>query len=54
VAAIVITHDPADAVELGARVLLMRDGRLVADGSHQALADGAHGEWARGFLRAGG
>ncbi|MCE2916095.1 MAG: ATP-binding cassette domain-containing protein [Rubrivivax sp.] len=54
VAAIVITHDPADAVELGARVLLMRDGQLVADGSHQALADGAHGEWARGFLRAGG
>ena len=30
--AIIITHDAADAVELGARVLLMREGRLVADG----------------------
>ncbi|MES2714485.1 MAG: ATP-binding cassette domain-containing protein [Pseudomonadota bacterium] len=51
--ALIITHDPADAVELGARVLLMRDGQLVADGSAQALADGAHGDWARSFLRAG-
>ncbi len=52
--ALIITHDPADAVELGARVLLMRDGQLVADGSPQALASGAHGDWARSFLRAGG
>lgn len=48
--AIVITHDPADVVELGARVLLMHNGRLVADGPHQAIAAGAHGEWARAFL----
>jgi len=52
-AAIVITHDPADAVELGARVLLMRDGRLVADASHDEIAAGACGSWARSFLRAG-
>jgi iron(III) transport system ATP-binding protein len=51
--AIIITHDPADAVELGARVLLMRDGRVTADGSHAALASGAHGEWPRAFLHAG-
>ncbi|WP_088280777.1 ATP-binding cassette domain-containing protein [Ideonella sp. A 288] len=52
--AIVITHDPADAVELGARVLLMRDGRLIADGPYDAVAGGARGDWARAFLGAGG
>ncbi len=49
-AAIVVTHDPADAVELGARVLLMHKGRLAADGSFEAIAAGAHGDWARRFL----
>lgn len=49
-AAIVITHDPADAVDLQARVLLMCDGRLVADGSVEAIAGGSHGEWAQRFL----
>jgi|GEM_PF-1377348 len=54
--AILITHDAADAVELGARVLLMRGGRLVADGQPAALAAGAAGaagEWARDYLRLG-
>jgi len=51
--AILITHDAADAVELGARVLLMRDGRLVADGLPGALAAGEAGDWARDYLRAG-
>jgi ABC-type Fe3+/spermidine/putrescine transport system ATPase subunit len=51
--AILITHDAADAVELGARVLLMRGGRLVADGSPIALASGDAGDWARDYLRAG-
>lgn len=50
-AAIVITHDPADAVELDARVLLMREGRLVADAPHAEMAAGNCGEWARSFLR---
>jgi iron(III) transport system ATP-binding protein len=54
VGALIITHDPADAVELGARVLLLRDGQLMADGSHADLASGVHGDWARSFLRAGG
>lgn len=49
-AAIIITHDPADAVELGARVLLIQDGRLVADAAHEAIAAGACGEWARNFF----
>lgn len=48
--AIIITHDPADAIELGARVLLMRDGSLVADGRHEALAAGDAGDWARAFF----
>lgn len=52
-AAIIITHDPADAVELDARVLLMREGRLVADAPHAAIAAGACGQWAREFLRLG-
>ena len=51
--AIIITHDPADVAELGARVLLMRAGRLVADGSCDEIASGAKGDWARSFLRAG-
>ncbi len=54
--AIIITHDPADVVELGARVLLMRDGRIVVDGSLAAIDQGSGGEtadWARGFLSAG-
>ncbi|MBL8373715.1 ATP-binding cassette domain-containing protein [Accumulibacter sp.] len=51
--AIIITHDPADAVELGARVLLMRDGAVTADGSHEAIATGQMGEWERSFLLAG-
>ena len=50
-AALVITHDPADAVDLGARVLLLREGRLVADGSPQALAGGLQGDWAQRFLQ---
>lgn len=51
--AIVITHDPADAFELGARVLLMRDAKLVADGTPQAIAAGEHGDWARSLLAGG-
>jgi iron(III) transport system ATP-binding protein len=51
--AVIITHDPADAIELGARVLLMREGRVVADGTHAAVAGGAQGDWARSFLQTG-
>ena len=51
--AIIITHDPADAIELGARVLLMCDGQVMADGSHEAIAAGQRGAWARSFLLAG-
>ena len=51
-AAILITHDAADAIELGARVLVMRGGRLVADGAPDALAAGEGGDWARDYLRA--
>jgi iron(III) transport system ATP-binding protein len=51
--AIIITHDPADAVELGARVLLMRDGRMIADGTHGAITTGQFGDWAQAFLSVG-
>jgi iron(III) transport system ATP-binding protein len=51
--AIIITHDPADAVELGARVLLMRDGQVMADDSHEAITGGRRGTWAQSFLLAG-
>ena len=53
VGAIIITHDPADAVELGARVLLMREGQMIADGSHAEISAGQRGDWARSFLQAG-
>ena len=53
VGAIIITHDPADAVELGARVLLMREGHVIADGSHAEITAGQQGDWACSFLRAG-
>jgi len=48
--ALIITHDPADALELGARILLLREGRLLADGSHAEITAGACGDWARQFL----
>lgn len=51
--ALIITHDPADALELGARILLLREGRLLADGSHAEIAAGACGDWARQFLAGG-
>ncbi len=50
--AIIITHDAADALELGARVLLRRGGRLVADGLPSDLTAGRAGDWARSFLEA--
>ena len=51
--ALIITHDPADALDLGARVLLLRQGRLVADASPAAIANGDCGDWARAFMQAG-
>lgn len=50
-AAMIVTHDPADAFDLAARVLLMREGRLVADAEPAAIAAGACGDWARSLLR---
>ena len=49
--AIIVTHDTADVIELGARVLLLREGRLVANGHHGVLAAGEAGDWARSFVR---
>jgi len=49
--AIIVTHDTADVIELGARVLLLREGRLVANGHHGVLAAGEAGDWARSFVQ---
>ena len=50
-AAVLVTHDVADALDLQARVLLMRDGRIVADGQADRMAAGEHGEWPAQFMR---
>ncbi len=52
-AAIIVTHDPADAVELDARVVLMRDGCLEVDAPHAEIAAGTRGDWARAFVQGG-
>ncbi len=50
-AAVLVTHDVADALDLQARVLLMRDGRIDADGQADRMAAGEHGEWPAQFMR---
>lgn len=49
-AAILVTHDLADALQLGARALLMHEGRVVADDHPQRMAAGDHGAWAQKFI----
>lgn len=51
VAALVVTHDPLDADELGARVLLLRQGRLVGDGALNSVR--GSDAWAADFLGSG-
>ena len=53
VGAIVITHDPQDVIELGARVLLMRERPVGGRRLACAIASGQLGAWARSFLLAG-
>ncbi|MBI5483165.1 MAG: ABC transporter ATP-binding protein [Deltaproteobacteria bacterium] len=51
--AILVTHDARDALELADSVIVLRDGRLVAQGTLQALADTSEDEWVRSFLTSG-
>jgi iron(III) transport system ATP-binding protein len=52
--AIIVTHDPADALELADSCLLMRAGRLEAAGSFADVAAGRFGAWAQRFVEAAG
>jgi ABC-type Fe3+/spermidine/putrescine transport system ATPase subunit len=49
VAALIVTHDPADAEDLASRVLLLRQGRLVGDGESVARLR-QQGRWERELL----
>ena len=47
---VVVTHDMAEALLLADRVLVMEDGRIVADEAPQALLAGAGGAIAQGLV----
>ncbi len=48
-----VTHDPADAMELADTTVVMKGGRIVASGAFDRLAAGDAGEWPARFLAAG-
>ncbi|MFO1272562.1 MAG: ATP-binding cassette domain-containing protein [Rubrivivax sp.] len=48
-----VTHDPADALELADTTVVMKAGRVVASGTFERLAAGEAGEWTARFLAAG-
>ncbi|MCF8882807.1 ATP-binding cassette domain-containing protein [Erythrobacter sp. SN021] len=49
-ATVMVTHDMAEALLLADRVLVMEDGRIVADEAPQALLAGAGGAIAQGLV----
>jgi len=49
-AVLLVSHDPADALDLADRTVLMKDGRIAADGAFGDIAAGSCGEWAATFL----
>ncbi|MCP5414654.1 MAG: ATP-binding cassette domain-containing protein [Chromatiaceae bacterium] len=49
----IVTHDPADAIELADLTLVMRSGRVVAFGRYDQIAGGQFGTWPAEFLAAG-
>ena len=51
--AAIVTHDPADAMELSDVTMVLKAGRVVAFGSFDQIAAGAFGEWPARFLAAG-
>jgi iron(III) transport system ATP-binding protein len=51
--AAIVTHDPADAMELADKTMVLKAGRIVAFGGFDDIASGAFGEWPAQFLAAG-
>ncbi len=51
--AAIVTHDPADAMELSDVTLVMKAGRIVACGRFERIAAGDFGDWPAQFLAAG-
>lgn len=49
----IVTHDPADAMELSDLTLVMKAGRIVACGRFDRIAAGDFGHWPAQFLAAG-
>jgi iron(III) transport system ATP-binding protein len=49
----IVTHDPADAMELSDVTMVLKAGRIVAHGSFDQIAAGAFGDWPAQFLAAG-
>lgn len=49
----IITHDPADAMELADVTMVLRSGRIVALGDFDQIASGLFGTWPAQFLAAG-
>jgi len=49
----IVTHDPADAIELADVTLLLKGGRAVACGAFERIAAGDFGTWPAEFLEAG-
>lgn len=50
---VIVTHDPADAMELSDRTLVLRAGHIVANGTFARIAAGDCGDWPARFLAAG-
>ncbi|MEO8309846.1 MAG: ATP-binding cassette domain-containing protein [Caldimonas sp.] len=51
--AAIVTHDPADAMELSDVTMVLQAGKIVAYGAFDRIAAGDFGEWPAQFLAAG-
>ena len=49
----IVTHDPADAMELGDVTMVLKAGKVVACASFDRIAGGEFGAWPAQFLAAG-
>jgi osmoprotectant transport system ATP-binding protein len=49
---VMITHDMLEAVLLADRIAVIRNGRIIADGTPQALMSGAHDDYVRELMAA--
>ena len=51
--AAIVTHDPADAMELSDVTMVLKAGKVVAYGAFDRIAGGDFGDWPAQFLAAG-